>query len=225
MEAYDKRMQMGWGFRSTAHWLSWRTDMAPGTAREKVRVARALPELPLISAAMARGKLSFSKARALTRIATPENEAALMDVARHSTAAQLEKLVKSWLLMDRLEDQGWEEQRHESRFLQLYPDHDGSYMIRGRLDPEVGALLEKALEWAGEALFREGRKVEERMPKVTPPTFDQRRADALGLVAERAFAAAEAGVEKEAGVEGEPRRMPNTCLLYTSDAADECPAV
>jgi len=195
IQAFDERMDLGWGFRSTAHWLSWRTSMAPGTAREKVRVARALPELPRISAAMARGEMSFSKVRALTRVATPENEAKLLDVARHSTAAQLEKFVRSWLLVDRLQDPGWEEQRHESRFVQLYPDHDGSYVIRGRLDPEVGALLEKALEWAGEALFKEKGEVEELVPRAEAPTFDQRRADALGLVAERAFAAAEEETE------------------------------
>jgi hypothetical protein len=83
---YDRRQ--GWadplaadGFRSCAHWLSWRIGLAPGAAREYVRVARALPELPLLSAAFGRGELSYSKVRAVTRIATPENEELLCDWA------------------------------------------------------------------------------------------------------------------------------------------------
>ncbi|MPY87799.1 MAG: DUF222 domain-containing protein, partial [Luteitalea sp.] len=68
--------QAGWnaGFTSCAHWLSWRTGLDLGAAREKVRVARALATLPVVSAAMQRGELSYSKVRALSRVATPESE-------------------------------------------------------------------------------------------------------------------------------------------------------
>ena len=85
--------QGGWrpgGFSSCAHWLSWRTGLAPGAAREKVRVAHALARLPLIGAAMQRGRVSYSKVRALTRVATPENEAALLDLALAGTAVHVE---------------------------------------------------------------------------------------------------------------------------------------
>ena len=69
----------GWsGWTSCAHWLSWRTGLAPGPAREHVRVARALGELPKLSAAMRRGALSYSKVRAVTRVATPQTEQALL---------------------------------------------------------------------------------------------------------------------------------------------------
>ncbi|MCP4332019.1 MAG: hypothetical protein GY785_05145 [Gammaproteobacteria bacterium] len=64
-------------------------------AREKVRVAHALKQLPLISASFATGELSFSKLRAVTRIADPENEKERLDLARHATAAQVEKRGKS----------------------------------------------------------------------------------------------------------------------------------
>jgi len=67
-------------------------------AREKVRVAHALKPLPCISAAFASGELSFSKVRALTRIADPENEKELLDLARYATAAQVEKLVRAYRL-------------------------------------------------------------------------------------------------------------------------------
>ena len=94
----------GWshGCLSCAHWLNWRTGIDLGAAREKVRVARALGDLPRLSAAMARGELSYSKVRALTRIATPANEAQLLDVAQCGTAAHVEKLVRGWRRVDRI---------------------------------------------------------------------------------------------------------------------------
>ena len=80
----------GWndGFASCAHWLNWRTGLAIGPAREKVRVARALADLPRLSAAMRRGAISYSKVRAITRVATRETEERLLDFARCATAAR-----------------------------------------------------------------------------------------------------------------------------------------
>src|SRR5687768_5378034 len=97
----------GWersGHRDCAHWLAVRTGIDLGAARERVRAARALAALPLTSAAMARGELSFSKVRALTRKATAENEADLLELARGVTAAQLERIVRSWTPDSRKED-------------------------------------------------------------------------------------------------------------------------
>src|SRR5919198_6224219 len=74
----------GWaesGRASCAEWLAWRCALAPRAAREHVRVARRLPELPLVHAAFARGELSYTKVRALTRVATAKNEKALLDLA------------------------------------------------------------------------------------------------------------------------------------------------
>ncbi|HLX06301.1 MAG TPA: DUF222 domain-containing protein [Thermoanaerobaculia bacterium] len=79
---------------SCAHWLCWRVGLDLGAAREKMRVARALGELPLVSASMRRGEISYSKVRALTRIATPANEQDLLGFARAGTAAHVERLVR-----------------------------------------------------------------------------------------------------------------------------------
>src|SRR6266496_3013972 len=87
--------EKGWarqGALSLAYWLNWRCGIALGAAREKVRVAQALGGLPLLDDALRQGQLSFSKLRAMTRIATPENEATLLELARHSTASQLERI-------------------------------------------------------------------------------------------------------------------------------------
>jgi len=86
---FDERGAWNGGFRSCAHWLNWRTGLELGAAREKVRVARALATLPLLSAAMARGEVSFSKVRALTRVATPRNEGELLELAKAGTAAHV----------------------------------------------------------------------------------------------------------------------------------------
>lgn len=181
IRAFDE--QEGWhreGFRSCARWLGWRTGIGPGAAREKVRVARALGALPALSAALERGELSYSVARALTRVATPANEAELLEVARHTPAAQLERLVRAWRAADRAEDLLAERARHAARHLTLRPAADGSWVLRGRMDPEVGAVLREALDAAAEGLFRDGA-TDADAPAAA------RRADALGRVAEAAL--------------------------------------
>ena len=81
LREFDERSGWNNGFLSCAHWLHWRTGIDLGAAREKVRVAKALPALPRISSAMQRGQLSYAKVRALTRVATTDNEASLLDLA------------------------------------------------------------------------------------------------------------------------------------------------
>ena len=87
----------GWhlqGAASCAHWLAWRVGWGLVTARDHVRVARKLGEFPAIDDALRRGELSYSKVRAMLRVATPANESLLLDLARFSTASQLEKAMQ-----------------------------------------------------------------------------------------------------------------------------------
>ena len=192
---FDEREGWGEGFKSCAHWLNWRTGLALGAAREKVRVAHALAELPRMSAAMRRGALSYSKVRALTRIATAETEASLLDFARCATAAHVERLVRAWRRVDRIAEGRDERRRHASRHLDTWVDEDGMLVIRGRLSPEVGAVVRRALEAAAEHLYQEsedkaeGRAADPEQEDRTTASVGQRRADALGLVAESALAA------------------------------------
>jgi hypothetical protein len=180
----------GWelaGYSNCARWLHVRTGIDLGAAREKVRAARALEKLPLTSAAMARGELSFSQVRAVSRIATPENEGELLEFACGATTSQLERMLRAWRKGSRKDEARWEEERHRSRTFSVFPDDDGMYLVRGRLTPEVGALLMRAVEAASDALFRK--------PEVPGATDDseaeaaRRRGDAVGLLAERALAA------------------------------------
>ena len=173
--------QHGWeGFRSCAHWLNWRTGLDLGAAREKLRVAAALADLNHLSAAMACGRLSYSIVRALTRVATPATEARLVAVACCATGAQVERLVRGWRQADCEAQPDAEQVRLARRTLSTRVDDDGMVVLRARLTPEVGAVVLRALEAALEQV---------------PPAAEgdeassaQRRADALGLVAESALA-------------------------------------
>ena len=191
--------QSGWsGFTSCAHWLSWRTGLAPGAAREHVRVARALGYLPRLSAAMQRGAVSYSKVRAVTRVATPETEQALLDAAQSGTAAHVEQIVRGWRRVDRAAEQTEEQRRQDHRSLRTWVDEDGMVVVQGRLTPEVGAVLRRALEAAcdmaqaqrdaaAEAdLNSEAADVAAAEEKLAP-SFAQRQADAMGVVAESAL--------------------------------------
>ena len=96
----------GWegpGMKSCAHWLNWKCGISLGAAREKVRVAHALAELPLISSAFRLGQISYSKVRAMTRVADADNEDYLLMIARHGTATHMERLVRQFRRVERLE--------------------------------------------------------------------------------------------------------------------------
>ena len=151
---FDARGGWNTGFRSCVAWLSWRIGLDPGTARERVRVARALGTLPLLAAALARGELSYAKVRALTRVATPETEARLLGVGRGGTAAHVERIVRGGRCVDRKAEAREVRRQHASRGLHVHHDEDGTVVLRGRLAPEVGALLLRALAAARETLYQ-----------------------------------------------------------------------
>ena len=197
---FDRRR--GWelgGHRSCAHWLAFRTGLDLGAAREKVRAARTLEGLPQTSAAMARGELSFSQLRALTRVATGENEADLLALARGCTTAQLERMVRAFRRGTPADEADAEKRRYRSRAFSVFPDDDGMYLVRGRLPAEVGALLMRAIEAAGDALYRQERWPAAVVKEARAQGIElegegegeaaRRRADAVGLLAERALAA------------------------------------
>jgi hypothetical protein len=176
---FDEREGWGvWGARSCAQWLSWRCSLAPGAARERVRVARRLKELPLVRAAFGAGELSYCKVRAITRVATAEIEQQLVELARHATGAQLEKLVRGYSgALAATVDQA--QRAHERRYLRWSWDEDGSLLLQGRIPADEGALLIAAIE-----------EVETR--EVGREPVGARRADALMSVVRSAQAAPDA---------------------------------
>ena len=196
---FDRREGWADNFTSCAEWLAWRTGRTLAAARENVRVAHALGELPRTAGAMKSGQLSYTKVRTMTRVATPETEATLLKYAQSTSAARLEWLARGWKMASRDGELAAEEVRHRSRTFSVAIDADGMYVVRGRLEPEVGAVLMRAIEAAGDALYR-GEDAEAR------PRNRQRRADAAGLVAERALAAGFGGESEGSGGESDGLR-------------------
>jgi hypothetical protein len=180
---FDRRE--GWvdwgGTHSCAHWLQWKLGLSLGTAREKVRVARALEQLPQISAAMAQGRLSYCKVRALTRVAEPATESYLLDVALRATGHHVEKLVRGYRRAMEAEELSREAQQQATRSVHVHHDDDGSLVIRARLPAEAGELLLKALDTAVESQYRESVSAE---TSERSESLSQRRADALAILAE-----------------------------------------
>jgi hypothetical protein len=186
---FDARGGWGNGFRSCAHWLSWRVGLDLGAARERVRVARALGTLPALTQALARGELSYAKVRALTRVATPETEARLLAVGRAGTAEHVERIVRGWRRVDQHAMAREANRQHAHRSLTVRREEDGTVVIHGRLAPEVGDLLLRALDAARETLYqrRHAAASPPADPAAEPPTHAQQRADALAVLAETAL--------------------------------------
>ncbi len=173
------------GLCSCAHWLNFQCGIGMNAAREKVRVAHALKNLPLISEAFRRGELSYSKVRAMTRIADASNEDYLLMIARHGTAHHVEKLVSRYRRCERLQDTENANRQHEKRELYCSFDDDGSMIIRGRLPAEQGALIMKALELAMDRAGNAAADVTAETPETSGrEPFHARRADALAGIAE-----------------------------------------
>ena len=144
---------------SCAHWLNWKCGTSLGAAREKVRVAHALQNLPKITEAFSTGVVSYSKVRAMTRVANVDNEDVLLNVAFHGTARHVERQVQLYRKVKRIEALEQENQRHEQRELSWFVDDDGYWQMRGRFTAEQGALIQGALESAMKELFEESKHV------------------------------------------------------------------
>ena len=197
----------GWagpGVRSLAHWLELKCGLGDLAAREKVRVARALRELPSIDAAFERGEISYSKVRAMTRVATPENEKDLLVIARHGTAEHMEKLVRVYRKYGQRADAspGETARRREERFY-CFVEDDEMMVFGGRVSVEQGRLLIKALDAMVAEMEADEREAGE--------------AETTGNVsAETSAAAAEPGVSAEtSAVASEPSVSAETSAATT----------
>ncbi|WP_147917565.1 HNH endonuclease signature motif containing protein [Ruania zhangjianzhongii] len=145
--------QQGWqqyaGMCSSAHWLSWRCGISASTAREHVRIARALSALPLTDTEFAAGRLSYSKVRAITRVGTAANEDELVQAAKAASAVQLDRLcagIRTGASLEEINAQ------HRRRRLSYRVDDDGSVCLSIRSAPEDGAVIVEALRRAQDYL-------------------------------------------------------------------------
>jgi hypothetical protein len=147
----------GWhaqGAMSCAHWLAWRVGWDPVTARERVRVARKLADFPAIDDALRRGELSYSKVRALLRMATPANEAMILEHARLMTASQLEKLSRKYAMVQRHGQDPGPRDDEQRRYVRRRDTDDGMVKIEAVLHPEEAELVWTMLDHAAKHLTR-----------------------------------------------------------------------
>jgi Domain of unknown function (DUF222)/HNH endonuclease len=174
----ERRGWAEWELPSCAAWLSWKCQLTSGTAREHVRVARAIRTLPVLSAEFAAGRMSFAKIRALTRIATPATEADLAELAGPMTAGQLERFVRAHRQVSRADD-GYADMMRRLTWRQA---DDGSLSLTVRLPPADGAVVLQALRAANGDLDRQVRH-EENIPADEPVATPASLADALVEIA------------------------------------------
>jgi hypothetical protein len=172
-ELDDRETWRSWGCRSMAHWLSWRCGLGLHAAREQVRVARALRGLPQVREAFGRGELSYSKVRALSRIATAAGEGPLVEFAQLATAAQVDRTVGAYAGVRRNVDPDRARLQHEQRAVRVLHNDDGTVTITARLAPDAALTVLAALDQAQRHVVRASKDV----PAGTS------RADALELVA------------------------------------------
>jgi Domain of unknown function (DUF222)/HNH endonuclease len=174
-----------WGAKSCAHWLSARCSIGLVTAREHLRVARSLRDLPIVRKRFSNGELTYCKVRALTRVATPQTEEGLVEIARHATGAQLEKLVRGYGRALAATTEAARE-LHERRELTYHREDDGSLRLSARLSPEDGAVVVAALEAAERSPIADPSDSAESPEQNDHPST--RRADALTSIARTALA-------------------------------------
>ena len=149
-----REAHLEWGFHTCSQWLAWRCGLSERAARDHVKVARRLPELPKTRASFARGELSYSKVRALARVATSTDE---VELAENATTAQLERIVRAY--RGALNIGAAERARSQRHFAWSWED-DGSVSFRGRLPAEEASLFMRALESARDDLHDQSRDIE-----------------------------------------------------------------
>ena len=159
------------GFPSAAHWIAAAADIEVSTAREWIRVGRVIRSLPLIADAFANRELSYSKVRALTRFATPANEAALLAIAEAVPAGQLNCALAAWIGRH-VNPEELERYHQQQRSVSWRAEPDGMVSLSARLPPLVGGLLIAALTTAVMTARTRTRTADR-------PTLAQQYADAL----------------------------------------------
>ena len=221
----ERKAWGGNGIKSPAHWLNYYCGINLGAAREKVRVAKCLATLPKIDAAFRSGAISYSKVRAMTRSATPENEDFLLRIAQHGTAQHVENLVRKYQRVRRCADRDsgkgqLDQSQYEAREFRWHYGEDGMLEFKGKLPPEQGAVFLKAIDTVLQSLHKDYDKVadaenpataedlqakdvpaETSLSGLSTPTSScgQKRADALAMLAEHALQSLDRGLAAMTG--------------------------
>ncbi|MDN5757501.1 MAG: 13E12 repeat family protein, partial [Tomitella sp.] len=195
LDTFDRRG--GWagaGVLSCAHWLSWKCGMSMRTARDHVRVARRMAALPVTREAFTSGTLSYSKVRAITRVATPETEKDLVNSASSATASQLDRLVRG---LRALPDPDDDHTGPPPRLSHRWDETTGELLVHGRFTADEGAIILAALTRAE----HERRRTAGEEPDLTGPAPTDGR-NAMVAMAETMLSIADAPENSPAAENG-----------------------
>jgi hypothetical protein len=168
---FDERAGwLKWGFEHCADWLHWRCDLSAGAAREKVRVAHALKTLPAVAEVFRNGELSYSKVRALVRVANRDNEEVLVNFALTTTAARVEERCRE-MRCGTVDSVIEANRAYAARFLTIRRHAErGTLSITVELPLEAGELIDQALDKARD---------DNPAPEFAGEGWSARQADAL----------------------------------------------
>lgn len=165
------------GALSCASWLTHTCDIEPSTARNQVRVARAMREYPALHAAMATSDISYSKARMLVAHLSDAHAAELVELASTTPASRLRTAIAAWSHSNETDDEV--DRRHQrERSVSWRTDADGMITITARLAPadagKVCAAIDKSM-----LTNRHGAGKPVPVETLRPPSLAQQRADAF----------------------------------------------
>ena len=161
------------GYSSASRWIADKLEIAHRTANEWIRIGRCLRELPATAEALSGHRISFSKAKELTRSATPENELDLLELAETVPANELGQAIAAWL--QRYEhDEAIDARHHDARSLRWQTERDGMVSVAGRLSPAAAGVFAAAID---AQVMRQAHQPKEADTEW--PSLAQQRADAL----------------------------------------------
>lgn len=218
LREFDQRG--GWhtqGALSCAHWLAWRVGWYLVTARERVRVARKLGEFPTIDDTLRRGEVSYSKVRALLRIATPANEAVILEHARLTTASQLEKVSRKYARVQRHDEQHRPQDDELRRYVRRRDTDDGMVKIEAVLHPEEAELIWSMLDHAAKQLARQS----DHAPLRVDPRADSAE-PARGSTAAKAIDCGDAAASSPAPDAALSRDSAESCAMCETGRQGDC---
>ena len=168
-------LRQGWRpyhFNHCAEWLNMKCGISLSTGREKLRVAKALFFLPHISGAYQNGELSYSKVRAMTRVATEITERELLGYARKATASQVDQHCAGLRNVQQKFSNPCANRAHAQRRLRVTPTLDGRFLLNGELPEESARLVLKALELCMARALREEDPSAEDLEELENPSAE-----------------------------------------------------
>ena len=151
------------GVRHAQHWVAWKTGLSPSRAKQIVQIASRTAELPVTLGMFADGELAVDQVAVVSRFVPAHNDAQAAELAQHATVTQLSRSLASYWKGAKpaapdVEPDKAEKDPEPEDTVQAFFDDDARYKVHANLAAERGAIVDKALEEARDALFHAGHR-------------------------------------------------------------------